>query len=74
MFLREKNGGHMVEVMDFNHLNDLYKETILGRSQYGEEAQDPEHYKKSELEFLSGEDLPRCWPDPQYRESNKICH
>jgi hypothetical protein len=74
MFLREKNGGHMVEVLNFNHLNDLYRDNILGRSQYGEEAQEPDNFKKEELEFLSGEALPRCWTDPQYRGTDLTEH
>jgi hypothetical protein len=29
--------------------------------------QDPEDYPKSELMFPSGEPLPRCWIEPNYR-------
>ena len=74
MFLREKHGGHMVEVLHMEQLNDLYQDEILGRSQYGEEAQEPEHFKKRDLEFLSGEPLPKCWRDPNYREKDKRGH
>jgi hypothetical protein len=31
--------------------------------------QDPEKFAKSELQFPSGEPLPRCWLDAHYRDS-----
>jgi hypothetical protein len=31
--------------------------------------QDPEKFDKAEIEFPSGEDLPRCWLDSHYREA-----
>ena len=69
MFLKERDSGHMVEVLNLNDLFDLYRDEILARSQYGDEAQDPENFKKSSLIFLSGEELPRCWTDPHYRDN-----
>jgi hypothetical protein len=30
--------------------------------------QDPEKFKKTDLCFLSGEALPRCWVDAHYRD------
>lgn len=68
MFLNEKDSGHMVEVLNLTDLVDLYREAILGRYQYGEEMQEPESFQKSNLLFLSGEELPRCWTDPHYRD------
>jgi hypothetical protein len=41
---------------------------LIGRYQHGEEMQDPEKFNKSDLSFLSGESLPRCWVDAHYRE------
>ncbi len=67
MFLKERNNGHMIEVLSLKDLFNLYQQHIIGRDQVGEEAQEPESYKKSELLFLSGEELPRCWVDPDYR-------
>ena len=69
MFLKARDSGHMVEVLNLSDLFDLYRDEILARSQYGEEAQDPESFKKSSLIFLSGEELPRCWTDPHYRDN-----
>ena len=69
MFLKERDSGHMVEVLNLSDLFDLYRDEILARCHYGEEAQDPENFKKSSLIFLSGEELPRCWTDPHYRDN-----
>ena len=69
MFLHERTTGHMVEVLALGDLFDLYKDEVVGRYQYGEEVQDPETFRKSDLVFLSGEELPRCWTDPHYRDN-----
>lgn len=69
MLLKQKNSGHMIEVTDMISLINLNVDEVTGRSQEGEETQDPVLYKKSELVFLSGEELPRCWVDPHYRDS-----
>ena len=72
MFLNERTTGHMVEVLSVGDLVDLFKDEVVGRYQYGEEVQDPEKFKKSDLAFLSGEELPRCWTDPHYRDNELI--
>jgi hypothetical protein len=71
MFLNERTSGHMVQVLSLDDLFNLYKNEIVGRYQYGEEVQEPEKLKKSDLVFLSGEELPCCWTDPHYRD-NKL--
>ncbi len=68
MLLKEKASGHMLEVLSLNDLTNLFKNQIVGRFHYGEEVQDPEKFDKADLVFLSGEDLPRCWTDPHYRD------
>ncbi len=72
MFLNERTTGHMVEVLSLGDLFDLIKDEVVGRYQYGEEVQDPEKFRKSDLVFLSGEPLPRCWTDPHYRDDELI--
>ena len=72
MFLNERTTGHMVEVLSLGDLFDLFKDEVVGRYQYGEEVQDPEKFKKSDLNFLSGEPLPQCWTDPHYRDDELI--
>lgn len=69
MYLHEKATGHIVEILSMGDLFDLFKDEIVGRYHYGEEVQDPAKFKKSDLVFLSGEELPRCWTDPHYRDS-----
>ncbi len=68
MLLKEISSGHMIEVLNLVDLVNLNCDEVLGRSQEGEEAQDPVMYKKSSLIFLSGEELPHCWTDPHYRD------
>ena len=69
MLLKERSNGHMVEILDLMDLMNLNRGDVLGCYQEGEEQQDPEVFSKSDLVFLSGEDLPRCWTDPHYRDS-----
>ncbi len=68
MLLKDKSSNHMVEIANLINLIDVNCNEVVGRYQEGEEAQDPEAYTKSDLVFLSGEALPRCWTDPHYRD------
>ncbi len=67
MFLKNRHNGNMVDVTTMSDLTNLYHDKVSGQYQAGEELQDAEEFNKSELVFLSGEDLPRCWTDPNYR-------
>ena len=40
---------------------------ISGRIQNGEEEQEPEAFDKNALLFPSGEALPKCWFDSDYK-------
>ena len=73
MLLRQKSTGHMLEVADLIELMNLNHAEVPGRIQEGEEQQDLEPFRKSELVFLSGEPLPRCWTDPHYRD-DELAH
>jgi len=68
MLLKDISSNHMVEIANLINLIDVNCDEVVGRYQEGEEAQDPEAYTKSDLVFLSGEALPRCWTDPHYRD------
>lgn len=70
MYLKEKTDGHLVLVLDLQALSDPHDQSVSGQRHYGEEAQDPEPLRKSDLLFPSGEELPRCWLDPHYRDEN----
>jgi hypothetical protein len=69
MFLNQTSSGHMVEVLSIPDLMDPYKLSVSGRLHYGEETQETDSFDKVDLVFLSGESLPRCWVDPQYRDA-----
>jgi hypothetical protein len=69
MLLKDRSNGHMVEILNLMDLMNLNREEVLGRYQEGEEQQDMESFKKANLVFLSGEELPRCWTDPHYRDA-----
>ena len=69
MFLNHKSDGKMVEVLSLNDLFNPNHHEIVGRFQAGEELQDPEKFSKTELEFLSGEALPKCLLDVHYRDN-----
>ncbi|MEW6110091.1 MAG: acetyltransferase [Nitrospirota bacterium] len=67
MFLKQKSSGSLVEILDIEALFDPIKNAVSGRLQAGEELQEPEDFAKSDLVFPSGEGLPRCWVDRNYR-------
>ena len=67
MFLKSKSHGELVELLEVEKLYDPFKKEVLGRFHAGEEMQDPETFVKSELIFPSGEALPQCWLDPDYK-------
>lgn len=68
MFLTHKPTGDVVEIVDLQALSDPFKSTVSGRFHAGEELQDPADFDKDQLMFPSGETLPRCWLDPEYRK------
>ena len=70
MLIKNRTNDHMVEVMNTVDLMNLNLSEVLGRYQEGEEQQDPEKFNKADLVFLSGEELPRCWTDPHYRDGD----
>lgn len=70
MYLKHKPSGNLVEVLDVRALADPCVSQIAGRFHAGEELQDPANFQKSELDFPSGEALPRCWLDAHYREAS----
>lgn len=68
MFLKDTTAGHLVEVLSFSDLINPFHSHIIGRLHCGEEMQDPEKFSKSELVFPSGESLPLCWRDENFRD------
>jgi len=68
MFLMQKNSEKLVEVLSLTDLFNPNHDTVVGRFHAGEEMQDPEKFAKAEMQFPSGEGLPKCWLDSHYRE------
>lgn len=69
MFLTNKANGNFVEIMDLSSLFDPFKTQVNGRFHAGEELQDVQAFAKADLMFPSGEALPSCWTDAEYRQA-----
>jgi hypothetical protein len=69
MILQDKQTGALIEVMDTEELINPSHDKIKGRIQEGQEEQPPEDIGKDTLVFPSGEELPRCWRDADYRSN-----
>jgi hypothetical protein len=69
MYLRDVASGDLVEILDLSELFDPCLGEVAGRFHAGEEMQEPTAFRKAGLVFPSGEPLPRCWMDPDYRGS-----
>ncbi|MGD8842200.1 MAG: acetyltransferase [Gammaproteobacteria bacterium] len=67
MYLRDKQSGDLIEVLDIPAMIDPCQTAVEGRFHAGEELQDAARFAKADLEFPSGESLPQCWVDPDYR-------
>jgi hypothetical protein len=68
MYLKHKANGDLVEILDIHSMIDPLRSQVAGRFHAGEELQDPANFEKADLIFPSGEALPRCWVDPDYRD------
>ncbi len=67
MFMKERASGDLVEILDVTALTDPCADEVAGRRHAGEEMQEAMPFAKADLLFPSGEALPRCWTDPDYR-------
>lgn len=61
MFLKQPGSECLIRIIDINELIDPGCARVAGCSQAGEEEQDVDSYDKTELQFASGEPLPKCW-------------
>lgn len=68
MYLKHRQSGDLVEVLDLPSLFDPFKQEVAGRYHAGEELQDASEFAKAGLVFPSGEALPLCWTDGKYKE------
>lgn len=69
MFLQEKETGNLIEILNVEELADSAESAVHARSQSGEEEQEPAPFAKESLIFPSGEALPRCWLDANYKNA-----
>lgn len=67
MLLKIKKDDVLVEITKVTDLINPSMEEIMAQIQAGEEEQPPEALKKSDLVFPSGENLPQCWLDSNYK-------
>ncbi|MEH1791647.1 MULTISPECIES: acetyltransferase [unclassified Nostoc] len=70
MLLQIKDSDKLVKILEIQELLDPNSNVVQGREQKGEEEQPPDSFKKENLVFPSGEVLPRCWLDADYRQDN----
>jgi hypothetical protein len=69
MFLQIKNNGNLIKILDIQELLNPNIKTIHAQDQEGQEEQETDIYQKENLVFPSGEQLPRCWLDANYRHN-----
>lgn len=67
MLLQNKQTGDLIKVLDTDALINPAQPSVPGRIQEGQEEQDPEQIAKESLVFPSGESLPQCWLNADYR-------
>lgn len=67
MLLKDQQTGGLVKITQVEDLPNPIRGQVEGRLQAGEEEQPPEMFEKSRLIFPSGESLPQCWTDANYR-------
>ncbi len=72
MFLQDKQDGSLIKIEDPRTLFDPNESKISGRNQSGEEEQNLADYEKTALQFPSGEELPRCWIDVDFRTTPSL--
>ncbi|MEM6838515.1 MAG: acetyltransferase [Cyanobacteria bacterium P01_C01_bin.120] len=71
MFVKDIEERTLIKVLNPDDLFDPFQNDIQGRQQAGQAEQPPQAFKKSRLVFPSGEPLPQCWLDPNYKDKIK---
>ncbi len=68
MFLQLKGTEDLVKILDIQELLDPNNDIVHAQDQEGQEEQQSETFKKANLVFPSGEKLPLCWLDANYKK------
>ncbi|MGB3202518.1 MAG: acetyltransferase [Nodosilinea sp.] len=67
MFVKNAQDQTLIKVINIDELFDPMQDQVQGQDQSGQEEQPPQAFSKSQLQFPSGEALPKCWVDPDYQ-------
>lgn len=67
MLLKSKKDGDLIQISEVTELIDPFKDKVTGQIQAGQNEQPPESFEKKSLVFPSGENLPQCWIDSNYK-------
>lgn len=67
MLLKNTESETLIEILELEDLFNPINDKVKGQMQHGEEEQPPEFFNKKQLAFPSGENLPICWLDSDYR-------
>jgi hypothetical protein len=69
MFFQNKQIDNLVEICELGSSDRSSKNDCTCSKSGREEEQDPEESEKQNLVFSSGESLPGCWVDENYRNT-----
>lgn len=67
MLLKNTQDDALVQITEIDELIDPFKDKVTGQTQAGQNEQPPEPFNKKDLIFPSGESLPVCWIDSNYK-------
>lgn len=67
MLLQTKNHRELVKITDVQQLINPNSDSVEAKQQQGQAEQPAESFKKENLVFPSGESLPLCWTDVNYK-------
>ena len=67
MLLKSKKEESLIQISEIDELIDPFKDKVSGQIQAGQNEQPPEPFDKKDLVFPSGESLPQCWMDSNYK-------
>ena len=67
MLLKNTQDDGLIEITEIQELIDPFKDKVTAQTQAGQNEQPPEPFNKKDLVFPSGESLPQCWIDSNYK-------
>lgn len=67
MLLKNKDTDGLIEISELEELINPLSDKVKGQTQAGQNEQSLEFFSKENLVFPSGEKLPLCWLDSDYK-------